>query len=107
MPFNYKDAGVDIQAGDALVEWLQKTSPQNTPHKERIVDGIGGFASLFRCDFPEMKEPCLVSATDGVGTKLKVAIEFESYESVAQDLVAMCVNDLITTGGRPLFFLDY
>ncbi len=107
MGFNYKDSGVDIETGDRLVDWLSESAPQKIPHQDRLVEGIGGFASLFRGDFPEMKRPLLVSSTDGVGTKLKIAIDFESYESVAQDLVAMCVNDLITTGARPLFFLDY
>lgn len=107
MGFNYKDSGVDIEAGDRLVDWLSESAPQKTPHQDRLVAGIGGFASLFRGDFPEMKKPLLVSSTDGVGTKLKIAIEYESYESVAQDLVAMCVNDLVTTGAQPLFFLDY
>jgi phosphoribosylformylglycinamidine cyclo-ligase len=103
---NYKTAGVDVEAGDALVDWL-KEERRPWPHQERIVDGIGGFASLFRIQFPEMKKPCLVTCTDGVGTKVKIAAEFENYSTVGQDLVAMCVNDLICTGGIPLLFLDY
>jgi phosphoribosylformylglycinamidine cyclo-ligase len=103
---DYKSAGVDVEAGDALVDWLQETSgPQ--PHAEKIVSGIGGFASLFRVDFSQYKKPCLVTCTDGVGTKVKIAAEFERYEGIGQDLVAMCVNDLICTGGEPLLFLDY
>jgi phosphoribosylformylglycinamidine cyclo-ligase len=104
---DYKQAGVDVEAGDALVDWLKATQPARWPHQERLVDGIGGFAALFRGDFKELKEPCLVSCTDGVGTKLKVAVHFNSYAEVAQDLVAMCVNDLICSGAQPLFFLDY
>lgn len=103
----YKDSGVDVQAGDELVRWLQKTAPEKSPHQDRIYGGIGGFASLFRADFPEMKEPCLVSSTDGVGTKLKLAVHFRKFDTIAQDLVAMCVNDLICCGATPLFFLDY
>ncbi len=103
---DYETAGVDIKAGDALVEWLQ-SDQKRQPHQDRIVSGIGGFASLFRVGFPEMKKPCLVTCTDGVGTKVKLASQFKTYRSVAQDCVAMCVNDLICTGGRPLLFLDY
>jgi len=102
---DYKKAGVDIQAGDALVDWLKTQS--SGLHSDRLIEGIGGFASLFRADFPEMKEPCLVSCTDGVGTKVIWAAELGRYREVAQDLVAMCVNDLICVGASPLFFLDY
>jgi phosphoribosylformylglycinamidine cyclo-ligase len=105
-PVDYKSAGVDVEAGDALVDWLQETgSPQ--PHADKIVSGIGGFASLFRADFAHLKKPCLVTCTDGVGTKVKIAAQFDRYEGIGQDLVAMCVNDLICTGGEPLMFLDY
>ncbi len=107
MAIDYKQAGVDVEAGDALVDWLKATAPSKWPHQERLVEGIGGFAALFRADFKEMKEPCLVSCTDGVGTKIKLAVHFDSYREVAQDLVAMCVNDLICSGAKPLFFLDY
>lgn len=106
MSIDYKKSGVDVEAGDALVDWLQADStPQ--PHADRILSGIGGFASLFRIQFPEMKKPCLITCTDGVGTKVKIAAKFRRFEGVGQDLVAMCVNDLICTGGRPLLFLDY
>lgn len=107
MAIDYKQAGVDVEAGDALVDWLKTSAPKKWPHQERLVEGIGGFAALFRADFKEYKEPCLVSCTDGVGTKVKLAVHFESYREVAQDMVAMCVNDLICCGARPLFFLDY
>lgn len=103
---NYKSSGVDVEAGDKLVDWLQSDASK-IPHQDRIVSGVGGFASLFKIDFPEMKKPCLITCTDGVGTKILLASKFEQYESVAQDLVAMCVNDLVTTGGVPLMFLDY
>ena len=107
MAIDYKQAGVDVEAGDALVDWLKANSPPKWPHQERLVEGIGGFAALFRADFKEMKEPCLVSCTDGVGTKIKLAVHFDSYAEVAQDLVAMCVNDMVCSGAKPLFFLDY
>jgi phosphoribosylformylglycinamidine cyclo-ligase len=113
---DYKKSGVDIEAGDNLVSWLQ--SPQNSTenrfknsdipdYKKRVVSGIGGFAALFNGKFSDMKEPLLVSCTDGVGTKVKVASHFNDFRTVGQDLVAMCANDLICTGGTPLFFLDY
>ena len=106
MAIDYKQAGVDIDAGDALVSWIQQSQPKY-PHQERLVSGVGGFAALFNASFEDMENPCLVSSTDGVGTKLKLASEFGSYSEVAQDLVAMCVNDLICCGAQPLFFLDY
>lgn len=106
MAIDYKSAGVDIDKGDAFVDWLQEDKSQS-PHADKILGGIGGFASIFRFDFPQMKDPCLVSSTDGIGTKLKLGIELESYETLGQDLVAMCANDLICTGAQPLFFLDY
>ncbi|HMN69747.1 MAG TPA: phosphoribosylformylglycinamidine cyclo-ligase [Bdellovibrionales bacterium] len=107
MAVDYKQSGVDVEAGDALVDWLKATSPPKWPHQDKLVEGIGGFAALFRADFKEYAEPCLVSCTDGVGTKIKLAVHFESYREVAQDLVAMCVNDMVCSGAKPLFFLDY
>ena len=104
---DYRQSGVNIEAGNALVEWLKEETPPTQPHKERLVSGLGGFSALFRADFPEMKSPCLVSATDGVGTKVLLASRFQSFEGVGQDLVAMCINDLICCGAHPLFFLDY
>ena len=106
MAIDYKQAGVDIEKGDALVDWL-KEDQEPGPHQDRIVGGIGGFASVFRMPTEGYEDPCLVSATDGIGTKLKLAIDLESYETLGQDLVAMCANDLICTGAQPLFFLDY
>ncbi len=117
---DYKKSGVDIQAGDDLVSWLQNPSDNTTsvsnPHfaksdvpdyRKRVISGIGGFAALFDGKFQGMKHPVLVSCTDGVGTKVKLASYFNDYSTVGQDLVAMCANDLICTGGTPLFFLDY
>lgn len=107
----YKQAGVDIKKGDKFVDWIgqlstSRTSKKKSPHKDKIVEAVGGFASLFR--LPKgIKNPCIISCTDGVGTKVKLAVELKSYEGIGQDLVAMCVNDLICTGGSPLFFLDY
>ncbi len=117
---DYKKSGVDIQAGDNLVSWLQNppknaTESIDSPvthsdvpdYNKRVISGIGGFAALFDGRFQEMKHPVLVSSTDGVGTKVKLASYFNDYSGVGQDLVAMCANDLICTGGTPLFFLDY
>ncbi|RYZ64506.1 MAG: phosphoribosylformylglycinamidine cyclo-ligase, partial [Proteobacteria bacterium] len=105
---DYKASGVDVEAGDELVEWLKESgSKTRSPHADRLVSGIGGFAAMFRIGFPEMKKPCLVSSTDGVGTKIKLAAQFKMYEGVGQDLVAMCINDLVCCGAQPLFFLDY
>lgn len=101
---SYKDAGVDIDAGDALVERI-KTVTQATRRPE-VLSGLGGFGAL--CELPSgYREPVLVSATDGVGTKLKLAIESNHHNTIGIDLVAMCVNDLIVCGAEPLFFLDY
>jgi phosphoribosylformylglycinamidine cyclo-ligase len=101
---SYRDAGVDIDAGDELVRRI-KPLAERTRIAEQL-GGIGGFAGL--CGLPlGMKEPVLVSGTDGVGTKLKVAFLTDRHRTVGIDLVAMCVNDVATTGARPLFFLDY
>lgn len=103
---DYKSAGVDILKGDEFVDWIGKRSSKKSPHQAQIVEAVGGFASLFR--LPKgIKNPCIVSCTDGVGTKVKLAVELQYYEGIGQDLVAMCVNDLMCTGGSPLFFLDY
>lgn len=107
MGLDYKQSGVDIEQGDSLVDWLKETQPKEWPHQSRLVGGIGGFSALFRADFKEMEDPCLVSCTDGVGTKVKLASHFNDYSTVGQDLVAMCVNDMICVGAQPLFFLDY
>ena len=104
---DYKQAGVDVEVGESLVDWLQNKGPKRWPHQERLVSGVGGFSALFRGGFPEMESPCLVSAADGVGTKVLLASYFGEFQGVGQDLVAMCVNDLVCCGARPLFFLDY
>jgi len=104
MPITYRDAGVDIDAGNALVSRIAKLA--KATHIPEIIGGIGGFAGL--CSLPTgMSEPILVSGTDGVGTKLKVAFATGVHDTVGIDLVAMCVNDIVTCGARPLFFLDY
>lgn len=104
---DYKQAGVDVEAGDQLVDWLKDHQPSRWPHQERLISGVGGFAALFKGSFPKMESPVLVSCTDGVGTKVKLAVEYSAEEKLAQDLVAMCVNDLVCSGAQPLFFLDY
>jgi phosphoribosylformylglycinamidine cyclo-ligase len=104
LAITYKDAGVDIEAGDALVERI-KPHAARTRRKE-VVSGVGGFGGLF--SIPRgYTEPVLVSGTDGVGTKLKLAFELDEHATVGQDLVAMSVNDVLTCGAEPLFFLDY
>ena len=101
---SYKDAGVDIEAGDQLIHNI-KPFAKKTSRKESI-GSLGGFGSLF--EIPEKyNKPVLVSGTDGVGTKLKLAFELNQHETIGQDLVAMCVNDILVQGAEPLFFLDY
>jgi phosphoribosylformylglycinamidine cyclo-ligase len=107
MALNYKEAGVDVVAGEALVHWLVGSKDGKKHYQKNQVSGIGGFASLFRVDFSSMEKPCLVTCTDGVGTKVKLGSHYGRYSSLGQDLVAMCVNDLICCGGIPLLFLDY
>jgi phosphoribosylformylglycinamidine cyclo-ligase len=101
----YADAGVDIDAGGLLVDRIRKLVSGSRTHG--VLSDIGGFGGLFRPDFEGMKEPILVASTDGVGTKLRLAIQFDSHDGVGIDLVAMCVNDVLVQGAKPLFFLDY
>jgi len=105
MSLTYRDAGVDIDEGDRLVE-LIKPHAQRTMRRE-VLAGIGGFGGLFALDLKKWREPVLVSGTDGVGTKLKVAFAANRHDTIGIDLVAMCVNDLAVLGAEPLFFLDY
>ncbi len=102
---SYRDAGVDIDAGEALVERIK-------PHARRtarpgVLGGLGGFGALFELPLDRYRQPVLVSGTDGVGTKLKIAIDIDQHDTVGIDLVAMCVNDLLAQGAEPLMFLDY
>lgn len=103
----YRDAGVDIQKGDSLVGWLQSDTSAPVHPLGDVVSGIGGFSALFRPKFGNMKDPLLVSGTDGVGTKVLLGLETKRLLGLGSDLVGMCVNDLYTIGGTPLFFLDY
>ncbi|MBE9539719.1 MAG: phosphoribosylformylglycinamidine cyclo-ligase [Proteobacteria bacterium] len=101
---SYKDAGVNIDAGNALVERIKGISKRT--RRPEVLGGLGGFGAL--CEIPAgYKQPVLVSGTDGVGTKLRLAMQMGVHDTIGIDLVAMCVNDLIVTGAEPLFFLDY
>jgi phosphoribosylformylglycinamidine cyclo-ligase len=102
---SYRDAGVDIDAGDELVQRI-KPAVAGTRRPE-VLAGLGGFGALFALDLQRWREPLLVSGTDGVGTKLMLARELARHDTIGIDLVAMCVNDILTAGAEPLFFLDY
>lgn len=102
---SYRDAGVDIDAGNALIERIKPHAAAT--RREGVMDQLGGFGALFQLPVDRYKEPVLVAGTDGVGTKLRLAIDLGQHDSVGIDLVAMCVNDLIVQGAEPLFFLDY
>jgi phosphoribosylformylglycinamidine cyclo-ligase len=101
--FTYQDAGVSIERGNSLVERIKPLARKTAV--PGLLAGIGGFGALF--ELPQYEQPVLVSSTDGVGTKLRLAIECQQHQQVGVDLVAMCVNDIITSGAKPLFFLDY
>ncbi|WP_421683961.1 phosphoribosylformylglycinamidine cyclo-ligase [Stutzerimonas urumqiensis] len=101
---SYKDAGVDIDAGEALVERIKGVARRTA--RPEVMGGLGGFGAL--CEIPAgYRKPVLVSGTDGVGTKLRLALNLDRHDSIGIDLVAMCVNDLVVCGAEPLFFLDY
>ncbi len=104
VPLSYRDAGVDIDAGDALIEAIKPLAKRTM--REGVMGGIGGFGALFEIS-KKFKEPVLVSGTDGVGTKLKLAFQLKRHDTVGIDLVAMSVNDILVQGAEPLFFLDY
>lgn len=100
---DYKDAGVDIEAGEAAVKRIAALAKETT--NANVLASVGGFAAAYR--LPEISEPTLISATDGVGTKLLLALQCDAHETVGIDLVAMVANDLLASGAQPLFFLDY
>ena len=100
----YKDAGVDIKAGDRLVSNIKPYAKKT--NRIGVMGGLGGFGSLFEIP-KKFSNPVLVSGTDGVGTKLKLALDLNTHNTIGQDLVAMCVNDILVQGAEPLFFLDY
>jgi phosphoribosylformylglycinamidine cyclo-ligase len=105
MGLTYKDSGVDVDGGNNFVRRIAPIV--RATFSDRVITDIGGFGALFSAAFPEYKEPVLVSGTDGVGTKLKVAQMMGRHDTIGIDAVAMCVNDIVVSGARPLFFLDY
>lgn len=105
MGYTYRDAGVDIQAGNEVVERIKPAVARTL--RPEVRGGLGGFGGLFKLDLAKYPNPVLVSGTDGVGTKLRLAFQMNCHDSIGQDAVAMCVNDILVQGAEPLYFLDY
>lgn len=105
MGYTYRDAGVDITAGNEAVERIKPVVARTM--RPEVLGGLGGFGGLFALDLQKYPEPVLVSGTDGVGTKLRLAFQMDRHTTIGQDAVAMCVNDVLVQGAEPLFFLDY
>jgi phosphoribosylformylglycinamidine cyclo-ligase len=105
MGITYKDSGVDVESGNNFVKQIAPIV--KSTFSKRVITDLGGFGALFSGSFPELKDPVLVSGTDGVGTKLKIAQMMNVHDTIGIDAVAMCVNDVLTLGAKPLFFLDY
>ncbi len=105
MGYTYRDAGVDIEAGNEVVERIKPAVARTL--RPEVLSGLGGFSGLFKLDLTKYPDPVLVSGTDGVGTKLRIAFQMNKHDSIGQDAVAMCVNDILVQGAEPLFFLDY
>ena len=104
-PLTYRDTGVDIDAGNELVERIKPLVEQT--RRPEVLAGLGGFGGMFALPPGRYREPVLVSGTDGVGTKLMLAQQLQRHDTIGIDLVAMCVNDVLVQGAEPLFFLDY